>query len=124
MPSYPIVGAHYRPPAKGILAGISPGTQLFLRAEPDNQFDQFAIQVLLKGEDILLDDYENLNSELSGYGKEIEDIISLPEIHLGYIPKETAKVLRESNIIPLDTEIKGEFLINFSGKPMISIDEI
>ncbi len=122
MTTYKIVGAHYRPPAKALIAGISQGTILTLRAEPTNPFDENAIQVLLKRENINESDHENLNSELSGFGKDIDDILSQPEWHLGYIPREIAKVLRESQIINLNTEYPCEFIINFSGIPMISLD--
>jgi hypothetical protein len=122
MPNYPIVGAHYRPPAKAILSGISPGTKLFLRAEPSNEFDVNAIQVLLKPQEIIDSDHENLDSELSGYGQEISDLWTQPEWHLGYIPKEVAKVLKESGIISNDVEYEAEYVLNFSGKPMISLE--
>jgi len=124
MPNYEIVGSHFRPPAKGILAGISPGTLLHLRAEPSNQFDINAIQVLLKPENILKEDTENLNSELSGFGKDMSDLLIQESWHLGYIRKEIAKVLRESGIILTNEEYKAEFVINLAGKPMVSFNEI
>ncbi len=122
MPNYLIVGAHYRPPAKAILSGISPGTKLFLRAEPSNDFDINAIQVLINPNEINSDDVDNLNSELSGYGQNLDEISSQPEIHLGYIPKEIARVLRESGIINPDVEYSAEYVLNFSGKPMVNLE--
>ncbi len=119
MPNYPIVGAHYRPPAKAILSGISPGTKLFLRAEPSNEFDVNAIQVLINTDEIKHEDHENLNSELSGYGQSIKDLQASDEIHLGYIPRQIAKVLKESGIVSNDVEYSGEYVLNFSGKPMV-----
>jgi hypothetical protein len=120
MPNYPIVGAHYRPPAKAILSAISPGTKLFLRAEPSNEYDINAIQVLIKPDEIQEEDYDNLNSELSGYGQDVGEILTQSEMYLGYIPKEIAKVLKESGIISNDVEYEGEYSLNFSGKPMVS----
>ena len=124
MPNYEIVGAHFRPPAKAILAGITQGTKLFLRAEPTNPFDPNAIQVLLNPKNLNPDDEQNLNSELSGFGKDYSDLFTQSDWHLGYIRKEIAKVLRESGIIQPNQEYEVEFLINFSGKPMISLEEM
>lgn len=126
MPNYEIVGSYFHPPAKAILSGIPQGTILRLRAEPTNEYDPNAIQVLIRPAENLIpeEDYSALEQELSGFGKDLNDFFSQSEWHLGYIRKEIAKVLRESNIVPLNTEIEVEFLINFSGKPMISLNEI
>jgi hypothetical protein len=129
MPTYEIVGSHFGPqnfgsPSKALIDGIELNQPLYLRAQPENQFDPNAIQVILKTKDIPESSYETLNSELSGFGKEISDILSQDSWHIGYIRKEIAKILRESNIVPIDAEIQGEFTINFSGKPMISLSEI
>ncbi len=123
MSSFPIVGSHYRPPAKALIAGISNGTKLFLRAEPQNAFDPNAIQILLHPSDIEESSYQTLNDELSGYGQDMDDINQQSEWHLGYIPKEIAKILRETNIVPLDVEIEGNYLIDFRGKPLVEISE-
>jgi len=121
MPAYDIVGMRFRPPATGLVNGISTGQTLYLRAEPQNPYDSNAIQVILKSEEINPESYKNLNSELAGFGKDIDDILSIPEWHLGYIRKEVAKVLRDNQIVNEGTDIQGEFNLNFTGKPMISI---
>ena len=122
MTTYEIVGSFYRPPAKALIAGISPGTKLMLKAEPNNQFDPNAIQVLLFTKDILHSDHEALNKELETSGKDIQDIMGADEWHLGFIRKELAKPLRESNIIKINKEYEGTFSIDFRGKPMVEID--
>jgi len=127
MPNYEIVGSHFGPtnfgsPSKALIAGISPGQILYLRAHPENQFDPNAIQVLLKSQDIPESNYETLNSELMGFGKDISDILYQPEWHLGYIRKEIAKVLRASGIVDSSSEYEAEFLLNFSGKPMVAFN--
>lgn len=122
MTTYEIVGAHYRPPAKALISGLSSGTKLCIHAEPENQFDINAIQVFLKSENILINDIDNLNVELSTSGKNINDIQDQERWHLGYIRKELAKDLRESNKVEIDKEYEGEFVIDFRGKPMIEID--
>ena len=121
MPLYDIVGMRFRPPATGLVNGISTGQTLYLRAEPTNPYDENAVQVILKSEEIDKESYENLNQELSGFGKDISDILATSEWHLGYIRKEVAKVLRDTQIVTPDQDIRGEFNLNFSGKPMVSI---
>lgn len=87
-----IVGAHFRPPAKGILAALPLAHPLIFKPEPSNPYDANAIQVLidtttLEGE--LLNDVER---EILPYGSELSDLEELH--HLGYIPKEIAATLR------------------------------
>lgn len=121
MPSYEIVGAHFRPPAKALLQGIETGQTLWLHAEPENPYDPNAIQVLLKSQEISESSYPQLEAELQNFGKEISDILSQPDWHLGYIRKEVAAELRRNQIVTTEEDIKAEFNLNFSGKPMVSI---
>ena len=121
MPSYEIVGAHFRPPAKGLLAGLEQGTKLHLIAEPTNRFDINAIQVILFSKDILETSWPNLEEELNKFGKERNDILAQNSWHLGYIRKEIAKVLRETNAIQTEKYYPGTYLVSFSGKPIIEV---
>ncbi len=121
MPSYEIVGAHFRPPAKALLSGIETGQTLYLRAEPTNPHDENAIQVILRSKDIPESSYDILEAELAGFGKDLSDINSQPDWHLGYIRREVAKVLRETQIVTTENDIPGEFSLNFAGKPLVSI---
>jgi hypothetical protein len=45
----PIVGMHFRPPAKEVVNLLPPNTRVLLRREPTNEYDEFAVQVLLPG---------------------------------------------------------------------------
>lgn len=45
----PIVGMHFRPPAKDVIALLPAGVKLELRRQPDNEYDPFAVQVFLHG---------------------------------------------------------------------------
>jgi hypothetical protein len=121
MPSYEIVGMHFRPPAKGLVKGIETGQTLYLHAEPTNLHDINAIQVILKSADIPESSYANIENEVSGFGKDISDILSQPDWHLGYIRKEVAAILRQNQIVVPDQEVKAEFSLNFSGKPLVTI---
>lgn len=84
-----LVGAHFRPPAKALLACLPAGQQLYLRPEPTNEYDENAVQVLLRSSDIPHDTAlrEELENQLAGQGYEMEQILGEVEWHLGYIPK-------------------------------------
>lgn len=121
MPTYPIVGAKFRPPANGILKSLPQNFPLYLYAEPSNQYDEHAIQVYLKSSDIQTNLYDILNEELQGFGKDINDILEQKNWHLGYVPKETAKILKETQVIQNDIEYQVKFSINFNGQPMVEL---
>lgn len=82
-----IVGAHFRPPAKALLACLPNGQQLGLRPEPSNPYDENAVQVLLRSADIPDECWEELELQLAGAGFDKETIMSEPLWHLGYMPK-------------------------------------
>ncbi len=87
-----IVGAHFRPPAKALLACLPAGHPLWLRPEPTNEYDENAVQVLLRSESLralVTDEFfaDELNNQLSGQGSDLESILAQEEWHLGYLPK-------------------------------------
>ena len=90
MSQYPIVGAHFRPPAKAILASLPAGAALSLVPEPENPFDSNAIAVFVEPKEIPPSEHETLAGTAQGMGFEIEDILTAPAWHLGYIPKALA----------------------------------
>jgi len=84
-----LVGAHFRPPAKALLAVLPAGHPLFLRPEPDNPYDANAVQVLLATSTLPSDEafLDNLASELAGQGFSLDDINVQGEWHLGFLPR-------------------------------------
>ena len=72
----PIVGAHYNPPAKQLLAGLPSGVPLRLQPEPDNPYDENAVLVHLAARDIPKDARARVALELEGTGTELEDLLS------------------------------------------------
>lgn len=86
MPSYPIVGARYHPPAQAVLDNLPAGTKLLLRRQPDNPYDGNAVQVLLPE---VLSTQSDLIKILVDNGL---DSNFLP-LHLGFIPRESAAKL-------------------------------
>ena len=86
MPTYPIVGAHFRPPAKAILAFLPADAPLKLRREASNQFDPNAIAVWVPTSSIPDSCSEALDAEAQLYGSDIGQIMMEKEWQLGYIP--------------------------------------
>lgn len=123
--SYPIVGAHFRPPAKSILQVLANGTRLVLRHEPSNPYDTEAVQVLVLSGDIPKEAHETLNTLASGYGFTIEDILAEPEIHLGYIPRTITSYakddLRKATGNPQATEGFGILTSDAKGSPKVEV---
>ena len=91
--SFPIVGAHFRPPAKAILECLPAGSALSLRPEPDNPFDSNAVQVIVQGAVLqgLPAIIQNRLDDLAGmYGSDLASILAATEWHLGYVPRALA----------------------------------
>lgn len=87
-----LVGAHFRPPAKALLAVLPAGHPLLLRPEPTNEYDANAVQVLLRStslEPLLADAAfaEEVESQLAGQGYDLQQIREADEWHLGYLPR-------------------------------------
>jgi hypothetical protein len=89
-----LVGAHFRPPAKLILAHLPAGTSLVLDPEPDNPYDEHAIRVLVDAGEIPESEYEALTDELPAMGEDLDELLAQPDlIHLGYVAATGGKPL-------------------------------
>lgn len=87
-----LVGAHFRPPAKALLAVLPAGHSLLLCPEPSNEYDANAVQVVLRTAslDLLLETPafgEELDAQLAGQGHSLETLREADEWHLGYLPR-------------------------------------
>lgn len=87
-----LVGAHFRPPAKALLACLPAGHPLLLRPEPTNEYDDNAVQVVLRTPslDSLLTNAafaEELEQQLAGQGFDLAQVREADEWHLGYLPR-------------------------------------
>lgn len=91
--SYPIVGAHFRPPAKAVLQVLAMGHPLVLRKEPSNPYDPNAIMVLVETATIPEPVRPTLDALAQGFGHSMEEILVEQFFHLGYIPKTMAPAL-------------------------------
>lgn len=135
MPSLPIVGARYRPPAQEILDSLPAEAKLLLRRQPDNPYDGNAVQVLMVGFPFSKVP-DAINEILTAAG--IEDINA--DVHLGFIPREHAAKLaplmdqwaKDNGIEEEGTFAIEEALAEWpatltfspSGGPMVSFEEL
>lgn len=87
-----IVGAHFRPPAKLLLSSVPAGCPLSLELEPENEYDPFAIKVLLDPAEVPEAERENLRPALEGYGTSWDELLAAGPRHVGYVQSNvTAK---------------------------------
>lgn len=94
-----IVGMHFRPPAKWVLARLPAGSGLLLRPEPDNPYDSKAVQVILPepGKAVPQSQIDGLAAEIEGCGTDIYDLCQMTELHLGYLPDSDGKICQASD---------------------------
>lgn len=116
--SLPIVGAHFRPPAKSILNVLPGGTALKLVPEPTNAYDPNACAVYVESANIPVSVHDDLAIAVEGQGYTLEEILEYPAWHLGYIPRTAAETLAPQISEPLD----GTLGFNMEGKPTIIME--
>jgi hypothetical protein len=122
-----IVGAHFRPPAKGLLTCLPSGSKLIARREASNAYDPNAIQVIwpttgLDASSGIGLSREDVQSAVEGYGNSADEIFSQPEWHLGYVPRQEA-----AQIAPLMervglSELTGELTFAATGGAQIAFE--
>ena len=88
-----IVGAHFRPPAKTLLTHLPARTGLVLEAEPENPWDASAIRVMLDPGAVPETQHAALQDLLPASGHDLDEILTGPPIHLGYLPASKNKDL-------------------------------
>lgn len=88
----PLVGAHFRPPAKWVLEVLPAGASLRLQPEPGNPYDPNAIQVWVRPQAIPAEARAELEGILAGAGWSLEELLSLEELQLGYVGDSKGKV--------------------------------
>ena len=86
----PLVGSHFRPPAKALLACLPAGFPLELRPEPSNPYDQNAVAVWLDTKLLTPASREELTTTLEGSGFDLSDIDEQRDFHVGYMAREHA----------------------------------
>ncbi len=128
MTSYtlPIVGAHFRPPAKALLSVLPGGNALRIIPEPDNPHDENALAVFVVTSEIANDLNDELDVAASPFGYGIESIRDSVGWHLGYIPRTHAEVLQPRIVAYFAAQGKdgliGILAFTPDGKPAIRFD--
>src|SRR5712692_3567998 len=87
----PLVGAHFRPPAKAILGVLPNSTPLRLEREPSNDYDPNAIKVLAASSAIPQSQYGELEAQALGFGFDTEAILAQEWHHLVYVAAKPSK---------------------------------
>lgn len=112
-----IVGMHFRPPAKALVNMTVGGTTVWLRKEPENQFDPNAIAVWLDSSSIPEDQFEEQAEVLAGFGHDRDSVLAQPQWHLAYIPAKDASWLVRKLSDGADTAAELHF--DHDGKPIV-----
>lgn len=141
-----LVGMHFRPPAKILLANLPVGSTLYLRPEPDNPYDENAIAVFLRTEDFVelfngdSEEQRFVDGELEGMGHSLESLQDQDEWHLGYVAATDGKPLLKAkaqgglgeadyvgntDILPLigDDTLTATLQFDAVGNPLLFIGE-
>ena len=116
--SLPIVGAHFRPPAKALLSILPTGTALLARPEPENEHDPNAIMVVLLTSSIPHSHAPAIATAVAGYGFSSDDIFEAAEWHVGYIPAKISVFLAPKMG---GQEAQGTLTFDLAGKPKINL---
>ncbi len=91
-----IVGAHFRPPAKQVLAHLVSETELTLAEDNENAYDAAAVRVMFDPALIPDTEYAALESELLEAGVTLEQLMSGGPIHMGFVPAQDGKPLAKA----------------------------
>lgn len=94
-----IVGAHFRPPAKQVLAHCTAGVQLVLEEENDNPYDEAAVRVMLDPVTAIPEsEFPTLETELLEAGVTLEQLMSGGPIKIGFVPAQDGKPLAKARV--------------------------
>lgn len=124
-----LVGMHFRPPAKQLLASLPTGTLLTLEPEPENPYDEKAIKVLLDASQIPESQHETLRLTLDGTGHDLESVLEQGKWQLGYVAASDGKPLRGTDLQGTlefaEPVSRGQRTVELSfdaqGRPIISL---
>ena len=124
--SVPLVGSHFRPPAKSILACLPANAQLEVRQEPENPYDSTAVAVWVKGSAVPESMHPELEALAQGQGFALADILA-GEWHLGYCaakpPKGYTGTLAKEIFEALEgAQSKARLSFLVDGKPAVIVE--
>lgn len=133
--SCPLVGMHFRPPAKAILAFLPSNAAVALKLEPSNPYDANAVQVLVASTQVPEDLRSSLESQLGPMGHDLESFDAGSPWHLGYIKREYAedlaprlRALHEQGLAAspdvgeAEREFPAKLAFDGAGKPLVVLE--
>lgn len=123
----PLVGAHFRPPAKAILQHLPSGCPLAIVPEPDNQHDPNALAVFVASSSIPQDQHADLDAAAHFFGHSIEDILAQSAWQLGYVKATEAVVLQPQIMQVLahsddQNSLPATLAFDMKGLPTVSLE--
>jgi hypothetical protein len=134
MPQSLIVGAFFRPPAKLLLEHLPAGASLKLVPEPENPYDEHALQVWARSSDLPESEYGKLELQLPNCGHTLEEVLQTAEWWLGYAPASRNKdllrwasqgdvMLNNEEIAKLGT-VEARLTFGPSGEPRMDLEAV
>lgn len=127
----PIVGIYHRGKlAQAIFDKLPGGAKLSLQPEPDNRFDPKAIKVLVDvGTEVPQDKHNLLESQITGSGYTVEELILTGPFFIGYIADSDGKLCaggdgnREVGELGMthSWDLDCSLTFDMQGKPMIQV---
>lgn len=130
-----LVGMHFRPPAKTIVEVLPAKFSLHLLREPDNQYDQAAVQVLCRPGDLFvhLDEasLDQLRERLPLQGSDLDELLLVESLQLGYlgasdklIEPGQQKNFWIAELLDAGAHLEAEVCFSVSGKPSVLIRKL
>lgn len=139
-----IVGMHFRPPAKDVVNLLPAGTPLLIQREPSNEYDEFAVKVILPGfhnepppvsventAESAAYDIRKAMIEDGGYG---EDLLNPKDglLHIAYVDSKKTGLAKmfSQDMLTAQIEAESDYNLYFdaelqfdlAGKPMVATD--
>ncbi len=111
-----LVGAHFRPPAKQVLACLPSGASLILVPEPENPYDPGALRVEVDvASEVPESQHGLLDESLQGTGFDIRELLDSEEaLQIGYVAKSGGKPLLKAGLTVGNAEFL-EAMFDLSG---------
>lgn len=122
--SVALVGMHFRPPAKALLAVLPGGATLLLEREPDNPYDPNAVKVSVAVAEIPKVMHDDLAMALPQWGKSLEEVMAQPVWHLGYVDSKKTGMARvvSEHMTPEGVVTSARLAFDHKGDPCVNIE--
>ena len=120
----PLVGAHFRPPAKSLLAILGVKTPLQIIRERENSSDADAVGVWLETsqlERLSPQAKAQLESDLSGYGFDLSGLLETPTLQLGYIGAKSGHAKMIASFLDKGQLVEGTLTFSLDGSPSVDL---